>query len=182
MTRFEPIAIVGRSCILPGAHTPDALWKAVRDGRDLITHAPEGTWRVPKEKVLAASPKEADDLTWTDRGGYVHGFENRFDPRGLRLDALHLEGLDPLHLWSIHGTREALRDAQESALLDGEDPRRAARTGVILGNLSYPSQSLSAFAEAVWLQEQGDPFFRDRAAALANIQRPDATNRFMSGL
>jgi len=32
---FEPIAIVGQSCILPGALTPDELWDAVLAGADL---------------------------------------------------------------------------------------------------------------------------------------------------
>ena len=30
MSRFEPIAVVGRSCVLPGALTPEALFEAVR--------------------------------------------------------------------------------------------------------------------------------------------------------
>ena len=33
MTRFEPIAIVGQGCVLPGAHTPDALADLVMQGR-----------------------------------------------------------------------------------------------------------------------------------------------------
>ena len=31
---FEPIAIVGQSCLLPGANSPEALWEAVSQGRD----------------------------------------------------------------------------------------------------------------------------------------------------
>ena len=32
--RFEPIAIVGRACVLPGALSPAELWDAVLRGAD----------------------------------------------------------------------------------------------------------------------------------------------------
>ena len=50
---FSPIAIVGQGCVLPGALTPGQLWQAVRDGRDLLGHAPPGYWRVSPEHILA---------------------------------------------------------------------------------------------------------------------------------
>ena len=39
MSSFEPIAIVGRACVLPGALDPASLFDAVRDGRVLIDEA-----------------------------------------------------------------------------------------------------------------------------------------------
>ena len=44
MSSFEPIAIVGRACVLPGALSPEALFDAVRESRVLIDEAPEGSW------------------------------------------------------------------------------------------------------------------------------------------
>jgi len=66
---FGPIAIVGRACILPGALTPDALWRAVLAGRDLTAHAPPGRWRVDPSRVLA-SHADGDDSR--DRSALGH--------------------------------------------------------------------------------------------------------------
>ena len=44
--QFEPIAIIGHSCVLPGALDPAELWEIVLHGRDMVTLAPDGTpWR-----------------------------------------------------------------------------------------------------------------------------------------
>lgn len=84
MTRFPPIAIVGASCILPGALSPAALWRNVLEGRNLITAPPPGYWGIdPKAAV----------------GGYVRGFEA---PE---------QNLDPLFHWVHAGARDALRNA-----------------------------------------------------------------------
>ena len=40
--KFEPIAIVGQGCVLPGGLNPDALWKTVHEGRDVLGSAEPG--------------------------------------------------------------------------------------------------------------------------------------------
>ncbi len=50
---FAPIAIVGSSCVLPGALDPDALWRAVREGRDLLSATPAQRWGLARERALA---------------------------------------------------------------------------------------------------------------------------------
>ena len=45
---FEPIAIVGQACLLPGAASPEALWQAVVAGKDLLSSAPADRWGVPR--------------------------------------------------------------------------------------------------------------------------------------
>ena len=170
---FPPVAIVGRACLLPGARNPAELWSAVRAGRDLTGAAPEGRWRVDGSLVASPSTADAPDATWSDRGGYVEGF--RFDPEGLALPAESLTGLDPVFLWALHVGREALRDA-------GHDPSRPEpRAGLVMGNLSFPSASLSRFAEATWLSAQAGAL-GPRAAARAGVAAPDPRNRFCSGL
>jgi len=42
--KFEPIAIVGQGCVLPGGLNPDALWKTVHEGRDVLGSAEPGYW------------------------------------------------------------------------------------------------------------------------------------------
>ncbi|MEM6730224.1 MAG: polyketide synthase, partial [Myxococcota bacterium] len=158
--QFEPIAIVGRSCILPGALSPEALWEAVIEGRDLVSQVPAERWRLDPKDVLGTSDSTAD-RTWTDRGGYVRGFERVWDPRGFACAESVLEGMDEGILWALHCAREALRQAGDDRTGAIERPRVSA----IYGNLGFPSSSMSQYAEAVWLDEK----------------RPKAWNRYMSG-
>lgn len=161
---FGPVAIVGRGCLLPGAATPEALWDAVVEGRDLLGTVPPGRWRLDPDFALAPTPAAARDRTWSDRGGYVEGF--RFDADGFLVPASELAGLDPLFSWVLHVTRAALLDAR---LTPGAPA--LARAGLVLGNLSFPSEGLSRLAEATWFPRE-----------VHGLERPDARNRFMSGL
>ncbi|WP_437279842.1 beta-ketoacyl synthase N-terminal-like domain-containing protein [Sorangium sp. So ce375] len=175
---FEPIAIVGRGCVLPGALDPTALWDNVLAGRDLLSAAPDGRWRLSRERALAREGpgargardvREAKDRAWSDRGGYVTGFDEHFR-RVLARDPFPRRGgppesllaLDPLFQWVLCAGREALREAGHEG--------RSDRAGAVFGNLSFPSSAMSAWVESTWLGE------------LAGVPRPDPRNRFMSGL
>ncbi len=160
MASFSPIAVVGRACVLPGALTPSELWEAVVSGTDLLGPCPEGRWRVPKEAVSCDPEGDSIDRTWTDRGGYVRGFEQAWNPQGFGVPAAELHGLDPLFRYTLHAGREALRDAD---CWRGD----TARTLAILGNLGFPSSEMARFAEGAWW---------GRSEAV------DPRNRFMSGL
>ena len=158
---FEPIAIVGQSCVLPGSNSPAELWANVLAGADLISEAPPSRWGVSFDRVLG----KGHDRALSRRGGYVQGFEEDFDATGLALPASELVGLDPVFLWALHAGREAL------AKVHG--PRH--RAGAILGNLSFPSTALSRLAEATWLEDAPPSLQGQR-------QTVDPRNRFMSGL
>ena len=92
---FDPIAIIGRACVLPGALDPEELWDLVLAGRDVLGSAPADRWGIAAEHVLASGTSCADRM-WTDRGGYVQGFEQRFDPSGFAIAEEAVTGLDPL--------------------------------------------------------------------------------------
>ena len=156
MNTFEPIAIVGQSCTLPGAHSPEQLWTNVLAGKSALSPVPADRWGIPRANVMGTVAQSAD-RTWSDIGGYVTGF--KFDPTGTAIDAAELNALDPLFQLTIHGVREALR----SAKLEGP----SKTTGLVLGNLSFPSASQARYAESVWLGKS---------------PRPHPKNRFNSGL
>ena len=160
--KFEPVAIVGQGCVLPGGLSPEALWKTVHEGRDVLGSPQPDYWGVSPAHVLR-DQKDAPyfDHTWSDRGGYVRGFDGVFDPRGFLLDADQLRGLDPLYLWAIEAARQALESAGWRA---GEVPGSA---GIVLGNLSYPTKTMTDLAEKVWRGTEHGIDWR---------------NRFMSGL
>ena len=104
-------------------------WAA--EGKDVLSPVPVGRWGIAAEKVLAASRSDVScvDRTWTDRGGYVQGFEQRFDPSGFAIAEEEVVTLDPLFQWVLHCAREALRDA--GARGDWHPGRRHLRQPVL---------------------------------------------------
>ncbi|HTD29020.1 MAG TPA: beta-ketoacyl synthase N-terminal-like domain-containing protein, partial [Xanthomonadaceae bacterium] len=138
---FAPIAIVGRACVLPGALSPAELWQAVAEGRDLTGPVPPGRWQIDPVEALCSPDKPNPDRTWSDRGGYVRGFEKIWDPTGFDIVPSELDGLDPLVAWTLHCAREARREC-----ITGE----GTRTGAVFGNLGFPSAKMAAFAREVW--------------------------------
>jgi acyl transferase domain-containing protein/3-hydroxymyristoyl/3-hydroxydecanoyl-(acyl carrier protein) dehydratase/1-acyl-sn-glycerol-3-phosphate acyltransferase len=170
---FEPIAIVGQACTLPSALTPDTLWDNVLAGKSAISSPPEGRWRLPAWHAMG-TPGAQEERAWSDAGGYVRGFESVFDPGGLRVPAAELLALDPVFQWTLHCARAALRGAG----IDGPH----ARAGLVLGNLSYPTASMSRYAESVWFEAMSKDFPGGDPGGRAGITHPDARNRFMSGL
>lgn len=176
--RRAPIAIIGQAALLPGARDVAQFSANVLAGRDAVTSAPPGRWRVDDRFVLTGSNKPADarDKAWSSAGGYV------IEDPSEKLDFVALErrgvpggaSLDPLVRWLMHVGAESLR----SAGIDPEDGRTRSgvlrRTGAIFGNLSFPSEGMARFGEAVQLQRWG----HDVPAG----PPVDARNHFMSGL
>ncbi|MFH8439771.1 beta-ketoacyl synthase N-terminal-like domain-containing protein [Streptomyces sp. NPDC018026] len=170
--RREPIAVVGRGCVLPGALDPDTFWENIAAGRVSLSAAPAGRWRLPRGWAMG-SVADHLDRTWTDVGGYVQGFESVFDPGGFGIAPERIASLDPLFHWVLYGVRQALAEAGSAGPLP--------RGGLVLGNLSYPTASGAAFAEHVWLSAQRASL-RDALLTGERRTRPDARNRFSSGL
>jgi acyl transferase domain-containing protein/3-hydroxymyristoyl/3-hydroxydecanoyl-(acyl carrier protein) dehydratase len=79
----EPIAIVGRGCVVPDAFDPDTFWANIAAGR------------------CSLSPG----------GGFVRDFDASFDPLGFAVDADEIMRLDPLYRWVLHAARQALGEA-----------------------------------------------------------------------
>ncbi|HET6532600.1 MAG TPA: beta-ketoacyl synthase N-terminal-like domain-containing protein, partial [Actinoplanes sp.] len=131
---FEPIAIVGRGCVLPGALDPEQFWNNLASGRvDLDAVRPED-WRLPPDALGAGAT-----------AGLVRGFPEVFDPEDFAAGTGEVAAYDPALQWVLHAGRAALREAGDRA--------RPARTGLVLGNLGYPSRGLAAYAERIWLAD-----------------------------
>ena len=171
---FEPIAIVGQACVLPGSLNPKELWSNIAAGKNLLSKVPDGYWRTDPNLVMAATGPNTKDITWCDQGGYVSGFESVFRADGFSIPEEEIMQYDRLVHWLLHTARDALNDA-------GYQSARGMNAGIVFGNLSYPSPAMSEFAESVWLDAQADSFFNGKARQLAKVKKPHAINRFMSG-
>ncbi len=160
MRGFEPIAIVGRACVLPGASSPDELFHLVTSGADALSSADEARWGVEKARVVPS-------LIASDRGGYVTRFAP--DSRASRVagDIPDLDRLDPSVRWLLSCAKTAIAEAGLTAA--------PARSALILGNLSYPSEAMTRFVEDYWLSRA------HRSNSRENRQ-DDPRNRFCSGL
>ncbi|MGF7234009.1 MAG: beta-ketoacyl synthase N-terminal-like domain-containing protein, partial [Frankia sp.] len=193
--RCEPIAVVGRACILPGAADPDHFWENIRAGRVSLSRVPEGRWRLPVDLAVDGAAV-GGDRTWSDVGGYVDGFGQAFGhafghafSRGghggamgesavrsalgtHRADGSLELPVDPLFAWTSHGAAAALRESGQEALRH--------RTGLVVGNLSFPSTGMADYAEQVWLAAQDAALCEE--LGIVPGRRPHAFNRFMSGL
>lgn len=123
-----PIAIVGRACLLPGVNSPEALWRAVLEGRDLLGPAPVGRWRLSAERALSRGGSSADRALH-DIGGYVRE----------QVELPAAAGLDPLFSWLLHTAEGALGDVRSG---------RRGKTGAVFGNLSFPTGAMAELYEA----------------------------------
>jgi len=164
MTGFTPIAIVGRACVLPGALSPSQLWDLVANGRDAITQVPSGRWQRDPAQALCAPDQPDPDRSWSDRGGYVRGFEAIWDPTGFALSADALADLSPLAAWTLHCARAARAECR----FDG-----SRRTGAVFGNLGFPSERMAAFAADIWRADASsiDPQHRYMSGGTADLLR-----------
>ncbi len=131
MSGFEPIAIVGEGCVLPGANSPDALWNIVEQKRVV-------TQRVSPAR-LGLTDRSVNNPAW------VSGLVD--DTAG---DAA--ANLDPVCRWPL----TAVLNAWSGAATDHIAPERRA---VILANLLYPSRAKAAYAADIWRDgHTGRPF------------------------
>lgn len=178
MSAFEPLAVVGRGCVLPDALTPAALWENIVAKKSAVTDVPEGRWGIAPQRILAPKSQTLD-ATHSTKGGYVQGFDDVFDASNLRIDPSVLDAFDPVVKWPLHATQQALAEAGLAA-----DGAHLERTAVIMGNLSFPTEGMARFGERIFLETQaafGGPLASAfEATKEARGGRP--ADRFMSGL
>jgi acyl transferase domain-containing protein len=130
---MEKIAVVGLSCLFPGAQTPEQFWQNLIDQKNTTSLATDEQMQmgVPPETFFDAE-KGKPDRYYCLRGGFIKDFD--FDPTGYHVPATVLEELDSIFQWSLYAAKQALVD---SGYLDHP---ALAKCGVILGNLSSPTR------------------------------------------
>ncbi|KAF0126694.1 MAG: polyketide synthase family protein [Elusimicrobia bacterium] len=142
----QPIAIVGAGGIFPGAPDLRAFWDNVAGGVCSSREVPAGRWLLPGGEVFDPQ-KGAPDKIYSTRGCFVENFS--LDAAGFDLRAPFIARLDPVFHLALHAARRALLDA-------GEKRVDRARTGVIIGNIVLPTDSISALAVETLLPAFGE--------------------------
>ncbi|MDX2078245.1 MAG: beta-ketoacyl synthase N-terminal-like domain-containing protein [bacterium] len=171
---MEKIAIIGIACLFPGADSPKAFWDVLHGNRRTIRHATDGQMGVDPQAFYDPSHVEPDK-TYCLRGGYIG--EYAFDGRGFRVSSEKLAGLGDPFKWALRVSADALSDsgyAQNEAVL--------ARTGVILGNLSFPTRSSNALFTDLYRQLLGKAFSDKLSASVSLSPTPSDNAAIVNGL
>jgi acyl transferase domain-containing protein/NAD(P)-dependent dehydrogenase (short-subunit alcohol dehydrogenase family)/NAD(P)H-dependent flavin oxidoreductase YrpB (nitropropane dioxygenase family) len=122
-SRPARVAIVGVSCLLPGASDPATFWRNMLNKFDAITEIPPRRW--DWRRYYAPDPKEADKI-YSRWGGFLD--EIAFDPVAYGIPPRSLRSIATSQLLAMEAARRALEDA---GCLDGGFDR--SNTAVIIG-------------------------------------------------
>jgi acyl transferase domain-containing protein len=123
--RTEPIAVVGMACRFPGgAHSPEAYWTLLEEGRDAIVETPPERWSA--DAYYDADPDTPGRIA-TRWGGYLEDVA-RFDAAFFSISPREARAMDPQQRILLEETWHAFEDA-------GIPPDRwsGAKVGVFVG-------------------------------------------------
>lgn len=118
-----PVAIIGASCIVGGAGSPDQLWEHLSRGAPPFAEVPPG--RFPWRDYFSPDPADTDKgSVW--RASFFEEMELPW--RELKIGPKMLDGLHRSEVYIIEAIRRALVDAELLAR-----PSARERTAVIMG-------------------------------------------------
>ncbi|WP_263357616.1 type I polyketide synthase [Acidicapsa ligni] len=103
----EPIAIIGMSCRLPGASSPEALWLSIVEKRDNLADYPGG--RSPELDAYYAQPG-VPNFASTARGGFLPDLD-KFDASFFEISPREAQWTDPQQRLLLEVSWEAMEDA-----------------------------------------------------------------------
>lgn len=122
--RTEPIAVIGLACRFPGGPDAETFWRALDQGRDLVTEVPPDRWK--NEEYYDPDPDAPGKIS-TRWGGFLDRIDT-FDPEFFGISPREAVSMDPQQRLLLEVAWEALEHA-------GQGPAQlaASRTGVFVG-------------------------------------------------
>lgn len=107
MTKQPALAIVGRSCRLPGANDVDAFWRLLAEGRCAVTEIGEDRW----SHARYLHPRKGEPgKSYTFAAGVLDDLWG-FDPAAFGVSPREAEQMDPQQRLALKLVWEALEDA-----------------------------------------------------------------------
>ncbi|MBT3784638.1 hypothetical protein HOF92_06650, partial [bacterium] len=103
----EPIAVIGFSCLFPGAQDPSQYWDLIESRRHSFQEVSPGRLGVDPHHIY--SPKQVPDHTvsttcaWQDKPVDLGAFDKTLP---------ELRNWDPYYQWTFHLCSKALSDAR----------------------------------------------------------------------
>lgn len=141
--KYEPIAVVGMSCRLPGrADTPDAFWTLLQSKTDAIAEVPDDRW--PIDDYYDANTETPGKMI-SRHGGFIpHLYD--FDASFFRISPREAVSLDPQQRLALELGWEALE--QGGIAIDSLSEQRV---GVFLGlsSIDHWQQMLARSPETI---------------------------------
>jgi len=124
-TAFDPIAIIGLGCRLPGgANPPASFWRMLMEGVDDLKEVPQSRW---DHRFYYAPEPGKPGKTYSKWAGLIDEID-MFDPSFFGITQREAPFIDPQQRLLLEATWEALMDAgQQVDIVNGED------TGVFVG-------------------------------------------------
>jgi acyl transferase domain-containing protein len=125
------IAIVGMSCLYPGAPDLSSFWSNIVRGVDATREVSSSEWDVddyydPESRKFGS--------VYSKRGGFISEYAD-FDPLQFGVMPSGVAGGDPDQFLTLRVAHEAMADA---GYLDGKKQFDKDRAEVILGRISAP--------------------------------------------
>lgn len=120
------LAVIGRGCILPGAHSIDQFRN---QKTQVIASAPNSRWR---KQIGVETGVIGPGKSPHCRGGFITDYE--FDWMRYRIPPKQVANANPLQFMLLDATRQALREAG----MEGDEPKvelDRSRTGVVVGTI-----------------------------------------------
>lgn len=130
---MDDIAIVGMSCLFPGAANIWAYWQNIINKVDAISEPPK-EWN---SELYFDPGSSANDRIYCKKGGYL-GDLACFDPFEFGIMPLALDGGEPDHFLALKIANEALIDAGYS-----KDSINPERTEIIIGRGTYINRGVT---------------------------------------
>ncbi len=103
---FEPLAIVGMSCLFPKAQSLQDYWANIKEKVDCIKEVPESHW---KKEDYYNEDKKCPDHVYTTNGGFLDPVD--FNPAEWGIAPSDLDSIDTSQLLSLLVAKGALADA-----------------------------------------------------------------------
>ncbi len=141
----DSIAIVGMSCLFPGAADVSTYWQNILGKVDAISDPPAEAWDVD---VFYDPDSNENDQVYCKRGGFI-GSLTHFDPLKHGIMPKAVEGGEPDQWLALQLGRAALSDAGY-----GDEIPEKHRTAVIIGRGTYLNRgNLSAAQHGLVIQQ-----------------------------